>query len=100
MQRKISLDSQTELIIKLFNIDDTTWQDDMNAVEVLIKAVQKDEENEHVDTTTNNVRIRRRGVGGYDNRSVRKESNITLQPRLPAPNLLKLAKNAAFPITA
>ena len=59
----------------------------MNAVEVLIKAVQKDEENEHVDTTTNNVRIRRRGVGGYDNRSVRKESNITLQPRLPAPNL-------------
>ena len=67
MQREISL-----------NIDDTNWQDDMNAVEVLIKAVQKDEENEHVDTTTNNVRIRRRGVGGYDNRSVRKESNITL----------------------
>ena len=100
MYRKISLDSQTELIIKLFNIDDTTWQDDMNAVEVLIKAVQKDEENEHVDTTTNNVRIRRRGVGGYDNRSVGKVSNITLQPRLPAPNLLKLAKNAVVPITA
>ena len=48
---------------KLFNINDTNWQDDMNAVEVLIKAVQKDEENEHVDTTTTNVRIRRRGIG-------------------------------------
>ena len=32
MQREISL-----------NIDDTNWQDDMNAVEVLIKAVQKDD---------------------------------------------------------
>ena len=60
-------DRAARSIIKLFNIDDTTWQDDMNAVEVLIKAVQKeDEENEHVDTTINNVRIRHGGVGGYD----------------------------------
>ena len=53
----------------------------MNAVEMLIKAVQKDdEENEHVDNTTNNNRIRHGGVGGFDK--------------------LQLAKNAVVPITA
>ena len=68
----------------------------MNAVEVLIKAVQKDEENEHVDTTTNNVRIRRRGVGGYD--KPKRDEGVQYNTAAKIARS-KLANNAVVPIT-
>ena len=59
-------DRAARSLIKLFNIDDTTWQDDMDEVEKLVEAIMREDEDPGSVASINSVRSRHDAVGGYD----------------------------------
>ena len=59
-------DRAARSLIKLFNIDDTNWQDDMNEVERLIDAIRKKDEDLESASVCDDARSRHDATGGYD----------------------------------
>ena len=59
-------DRAVRTLIKLFNIEDTTWLDDMSEIEKFIDGLKKDDEYPKMIEDANIVKTRHDGVGGHD----------------------------------
>ena len=59
-------DRAARSLIKLFNMDDTNWQDDMAKVEGLVDAINREDEDLKSVNVQESVRSRHCAVGGYD----------------------------------
>ena len=59
-------DRAVRTLIKLFNIEDTTWLDDMSEIEKFIDDLKKGDEYPKMISDANIVKTRHDGVGGHD----------------------------------